>query len=113
MSSPGANTPASRTATKVELHVCPECSSDLVQPVAWEQTASHTEWRLWRRCPECEWRGEDVHRESAIDDYDEHLDFGTRELAEVLRELERSNMEQVVKTFVAALEADLIGPEDF
>ena len=40
------------------LHVCPECRSDLVQPVAWEQVATGNEWRLWRRCPECEWAGD-------------------------------------------------------
>ena len=109
------NSPAqgSRTETKVKLHVCPDCSSELVQPVAWEQVASSTEWRLWRRCPECEWHGDDVHRESHIDDYDEQLDFGTRELAEELRSLQQSNMEESVDRFVAALYADQILPEDF
>jgi hypothetical protein len=99
--------------TKVQLHVCPECSSGLVQPVAWEQVASSNEWRLWRRCPECEWRSDDIHRESAIDEFDEQLDFGTRELAEELRALERSNMEDAAARFIAALQADLILPEDF
>ena len=98
---------------KVQLHVCPECSSDLVQPVAWEQVASSTEWRLWRRCPECEWYGEGVHRESHIDEYDEQLDFGTRELAEELRSLEHTNMQEAADRFIGALHADLILPEDF
>lgn len=98
---------------QVQLHVCPECSSELVQPVAWEQTASNNEWRLWRRCPECEWHGDDVHREAHIDEYDEQLDFGTRELAEELRSLEQTNMEEGAKRFIAALHADLILPEDF
>lgn len=104
---------ATQSQTKTELHVCPECSSNLVQPVAWEQVANGTEWRLWRRCPECEWNGDDVHREASIDDYDEQLDFGTRELAEELRALEQSNMEEAVDSFIGALHADLILPEDF
>jgi hypothetical protein len=97
----------------VQLHVCPECHSDLVQPVAWEQVATGNEWRLWRRCPECEWAGDDVHREASIDEYDEQLDFGTRELAEELRSLEQSNMEEAADRFITALHSDLILPEDF
>lgn len=99
--------------SQVQLHVCPECSSELVQPVAWEQTTSDSEWRLWRRCPECEWHGDEVHSEATIDEYDEQLDFGTRELAEELRSLEQTNMEDGAKRFIAALHADLILPEDF
>jgi hypothetical protein len=99
--------------TKLDLHVCPECSSDLVQPVAWEQVASSSDWRLWRRCPECEWNSNDVHRETEIDDYDEQLDFGTRELAEELRQLQQTNMQESADCFAAALQADLILPEDF
>lgn len=100
-------------STAAPLHVCADCNSELVQPVAWEQTARLSEWRLWRRCPECEWVGDGIHHESAIDKFDEQLDFGTRELAEELRALEQSNMEQAAETFLSALHADLILPEDF
>jgi len=102
-----------RTQKAPQLHVCPDCGSDLVQPVAWEQVASNNEWRLWRRCPECEWNGDDVHGESLIDEYDEQLDFGTRELAEELRSLEQTNMQEAADRFIAALHTDLILPEDF
>jgi hypothetical protein len=113
MATGNSQTKISQAQTKVELHVCPECTSKLVQPVAWEQVASSNEWRLWRRCPECEWNGDDIHRESTIDDYDEQLDFGTRELAEELRSLQQSNMEEAIDRFVSALQADQILPEDF
>ena len=113
MATGNPQTPSAKTKTKVQLHVCPECSSKLVQPIAWEQVSSGSEWRLWRRCPECEWHGDEVHRESTIDDYDEQLDFGTRELAEELRVLQHTNMEEAIDRFVAALHADLILPEDF
>ena len=113
MATGNSQTRTSNAPTKVELHVCPECSSKLVQPVAREQAAGGNDWRLWRRCPECEWNGDEIHRESTIDDYDEQLDFGTRELAEELRALQQSNMEEAIDRFVSALQADQILPEDF
>jgi transcription elongation factor Elf1 len=105
----------SRTDTKADtgLHVCPECGSELVQPVRWEQTASRGLWRLWRRCPECEWRIEGVHGEREIDAYDEQLDEGTEVLTGKLEELERESMRHVVEAFAVALDADLITAEDF
>jgi hypothetical protein len=108
----GTGRSETRSLTKA-LHVCPECTSQLVQPVAWEQTPKATEWKLWRRCPECEWLGEGVYHETEIDEFDEQLDFGTRELAEELRSLEQANMEQAAQVFVTALQNDLILPEDF
>jgi hypothetical protein len=72
-----------------------------------------TVWRLWRRCPECEWHGHSVHHESEIDDFDEQLDLGTRALAEELQAMEQSNMQEAAFAFVSALRADLILPEDF
>jgi hypothetical protein len=102
-----------RTTTTVGLHVCPECESQLVQPTCWEQTPQESYWRIWRRCPECEWASDGVHGEREIDDYDDQLDTGTRELADQLHDLQRANMEAVVATFIAALDADLIGPDDF
>jgi hypothetical protein len=105
----------SRTQTKATagLHVCPECGSGLVQPTCWEQTADRSRWRLWRRCPECEWRCDSVHAEREIDAYDEELDNGTEVLAKVLRGLERENMQRAISAFSTALAADLITAEDF
>jgi hypothetical protein len=106
---------ASRTdATKpTGLHVCPRCASQLVQPTCWEQTAVRGQWRLWRRCPECSWRGDGVYGEREIDAYDEELDGGTEALALQLKELEQESMRTVVEAFATALGADLITAEDF
>lgn len=107
---------ASRTETTkptTGLHVCPDCGSALVQPTRWEQTADRGHWRLWRRCPECAWSGNNVHGEREIDAYDEELDRGTEQLAEHLKGLERENMEWVADTFATALAADLITADDF
>jgi hypothetical protein len=105
-----ASTSQTRTAG---LHVCPSCRSSLVQPTCWEQAGDRGHWRLWRRCPECEWSNEDVYAETEIDAFDEELDLGTRALSEVLKTLEHENMEYIVETFSAALAADLITADDF
>ncbi len=103
----------SQTKTAIGLHVCPRCGSRLVQPTCWEQTEDRFHWRVWRRCPDCEWTTSAVHGEREIDDFDEQLDIGTQELAEDLRVLERENMAQMVAAFVTALETDLITADDF
>jgi hypothetical protein len=102
-----------RTKTVNGLHVCPACGSRLVQPTCWEQTSDRARWRLWRRCPECEWCCDSVHNEREIDAYDEELDSGTEVLAKVLRGLERENMQRVAAAFSTALAADLITADDF
>ncbi len=103
----------SQTQTAAGLHVCPRCGSGLVQPTCWEQAGDRGHWRLWRRCPECEWHRDEVHAEAEIDAFDEELDLGTRALSEVLKALEQENMRYVLDTFSAALAADLICADDF
>ncbi|HEX5593175.1 MAG TPA: hypothetical protein VFX35_07495 [Solirubrobacterales bacterium] len=108
MAEPGTNEAADRS-----LHVCPECSSKLVQPTAWEREESPGRWRVWRRCPECEWAGGGVHGEDAIDAFDEQLDLGSRELADELRTLEHANMSEMAESFIRAIDSDLITADDF
>ncbi len=103
----------SHPQTAVGLHVCPQCSSRLVQPTCWEQTGDRFHWRVWRRCPDCEWSCDGIHGEREIDDFDEQLDLGTHELAEELKALERESMAQMAAAFITALAADLISAEDF
>lgn len=99
--------------TDLGLHVCPQCNSQLVQPTCWEQAGDRGHWRLWRRCPECEWHSNKIYGEAEIDAFDEELDLGTRTLSDVLKALERENMQWVADTFSAALDADLISADDF
>ena len=105
----------SRDQTKQasDLHICPECGSGLVHPTCWEQAGDRSHWRVWRRCPECEWRCQGVHGEREIDAFDEQLDIGAHELADELKALEHSNMAAMADVFVAALADDLIGADDF
>jgi hypothetical protein len=102
-----------QTTQAKQLHVCPECGSCLVQPTCWEQAGDRTHWRIWRRCPECEWFCQGVHGEREIDDFDEQLDLGAHELADELRALEHANMADMADAFVAALAVDLISADDF
>lgn len=102
-----------KTKQGKDLHICPQCGSDLVQPTSWEQAGDRSHWRVWRRCPECEWFCQGVHGEDEIDAFDEQLDIGAHTLADELRALEHANMSAMADAFVAALWADLIGAEDF
>src|ERR1044072_7435366 len=106
---------ASRTDTKAVPgpHHGSECGSNLVQPLRWEQTAKRGFWRLWRRCPECEWRCDGIHGEQEIDAFDQALGTGAEALADELEALERESMGEIAECFSAALAADLITADDF
>ena len=108
MGKPGTDEAAERS-----LHICPRCGSKLVQPVSWQQEEKRCQWRVWRRCPECEWACEAVHDEVAIDAYDEQLDLGSQELANELRALEHANMSAMAESFIHAINGDLITADDF
>jgi len=96
------------------LHVCPECRSELVQPLKWEQLPARPEWwKLWRRCPECWWETETACAPDDIDDYDEALDNGAYALRGELKDLEREAMSKLADSFTVALERDLISSDDF
>jgi hypothetical protein len=94
------------------MHVCPSCSSGLVQPLNWHEQGEG-QWSVELRCPECEWCGRDSYSQREVDRYDEELDRGGQELIEDLRALTRANMEDEADRFAAALSADSILPEDF
>jgi hypothetical protein len=94
------------------LHICPECESTLVQPIEWSE-ASDEQWELSLRCPNCEWTGEGVFDQDAVEELEEHLDEGLADLLGDLHRLTQANMADEIDRFTAALDADLILPEDF
>lgn len=94
------------------LHICPDCTSELVHPIAWDE-AGPAHWDVTLRCPECEWIGDGVFDEQAVERLDEALDRGTETLVHDLQRLMRANMEDEIDRFVAALAAGAILPEDF
>ncbi len=98
--------------TDADLHICPQCGSDLVYPVDWAPAADRR-WTVDLRCPNCEWHGGGVFEQPVVDRFDEELDRGTEALVADLQILARANMEEEIERFAAALAADLILPEDF
>ncbi len=94
------------------LHVCSNCASELVYPVAWEE-AKASSWRVALRCPDCEQVREGTFAQDAVDAFDEQLDAGIDALATDLRRLTRANMADELQRFAAALQVDAILPEDF
>jgi hypothetical protein len=94
------------------LHVCPRCESALVYPMDWEQVGD-SHWELNLRCPNCEWTGQGVFGQQAVEQLDIELDSGTQVLVRDLRHLMHANMEDEIERFSAALHAGHIWPMDF
>ena len=95
-----------------DLHICPECSSELVYPTDWAPAANQC-WEVDLRCPECEWSGGGTYSQGVVDRFDETLERGTESVLHDLKVLTRANMEDQIDRFVSALTADQILPEDF
>jgi hypothetical protein len=104
--------PAPAAAGPLPLHVCPECDSDLVYPVSWEES-SGTSWEVERRCPNCEWRHVGEFDDARLAPFDEALNDGTETLLVALRDTTRANMEAAVERMIDAIKLDLIEPMDF
>jgi hypothetical protein len=95
-----------------ELHICPECSSELVQPLAWGQvSADH--WELALYCPNCGHTREGVFDQDDVAKLEQRLDEGIEAILLDLQRLTYANMTDQIDRFAAALHADLILPEDF
>jgi hypothetical protein len=95
-----------------ELHICPSCTSDLVQPVGWSETPDD-KWELTLHCPNCEWLAEGLFDEHQVYGLEDKLEEGLVAMLNDLRRMTQANMAEEVDRFVAALNADLILPEDF
>ncbi|MDQ3571934.1 MAG: hypothetical protein M3383_03625 [Actinomycetota bacterium] len=95
-----------------DLCVCPACARDLVYPLEWTPSGAH-HWHVSLRCPDCEWRGAGVYGQDLIDRFDDAMDEGTQAVLGDLERLSRANMDEDTRHFIAALDRDLILPEDF
>jgi hypothetical protein len=94
------------------LHMCPDCESELVQPVAWGQVTPD-QWELTLHCPNCGITREGVFDQDDVAALEERLDEAVEAILGDLHRLTQANMSDEIERFVAALEADLILPEDF
>jgi hypothetical protein len=95
-----------------DLHICPDCGSDLVQPSDWWQGAGGS-LGLTLDCPNCAWRESGVYEQAQVDRLEDWLDEGLITLIDDLHRLAQANMASDVDQFIGALNRDLILPEDF
>ena len=108
----GPDASKTTTAPSRRLHVCPECGSNLVHPIDWEEVAADT-WRLELRFPNGEWIGGAVYDRRIVELLDEELERGMETIVRDLRHLTHANMEEHIERFIHALDDDLIVPFDF
>ena len=95
-----------------DLHVCVECSSELVYPVQWEESGP-VNWSVLLHCPNCDIYREGIFTQETVETFDEELDRGADALARDYKRLMRANMAEEIGRFVGALTSDAILPEDF
>lgn len=95
-----------------DLHMCPQCDSDLVQPMSWSEGAD-TRWNLTLECPNCAWTESGVYDRSQVERLEDKLDEGLADMIGDLQRLTQANMASDVDRFISAIETDLILPEDF
>lgn len=94
------------------LHICPECQSQLVQPMSWVE-AGASQWHLDLLCPNCDWEGGGVYSQQQVERFEDTLETGVQDILQDLQRLTYANMTTEIDRFSAALRADLILPEDF
>ena len=94
------------------LHICWECSAPLVQPLSWTETEDE-QWELELVCPNCGWGTSGVYSQAEVEELEDRLEEGLSEMLADLQRLAQANMTEEVERFVAALNADVILPEDF
>jgi hypothetical protein len=94
------------------LHICPNCGSELVQPVDWSE-APDDRWNLLLSCPNCDWYTEGLYTAAQVRELEDRLDEGLADMLRDLQRLAQANMADQIDRFVSALYADHILPEDF
>ena len=108
----GAGEQGAAVDSSLDLHICPRCTSELVQPGTWTAVEPQR-WHVELSCPDCGWFGAGVYSQRVLDRFDEVLDAGAAVLIRTLQDLSEENMRADLELFTAAIEADLILPEDF
>jgi hypothetical protein len=103
-------TPRGRTSAPTP-HICRGCRLPLVQPQ--RVVAERSRWRVFLRCPSCDWTAEELLDELALKRLDEELERGTQQLIVAMRQATDLNMREYVARFTSALQADAIVPADF
>ena len=93
-------------------HHCPDCASDLVYPIDWDE-AGASSYRLTLRCPNCERTDVGTYDWDTVRWLEQRLEDGERALIADLSALGRANVEEDFDRFIAALRAGHVWPMDF
>lgn len=95
-----------------EIHICPQCEYDNVQPKAWKQIPDY-KWWIFLECPNCEWNTEGEYTTAQVEKLEDNMDEHLTGVIASLQQIAGARMSSDVEAFVTALEADFILPEDF
>lgn len=102
--------PAHRVQSR--LVVCVGCHADFVNPVSWHEQ-SETHWWIRLRCGECGLVREVEVTDEEAQRFEHELDRGVKQIAAAFVRLDRARMIADSDTMTAALERDLVDPDDF
>jgi hypothetical protein len=94
-----------------DIHVCPACAGDWVNPTSWKEAGAG--WLVSLRCGACGHESERVVTKAQAQRFNHSLDRGFETISKAADKLERELMKGWVETFTGALERDLIGVADF
>ena len=95
-----------------DLHVCPNCASELVQPSDWAD-GEDGQLALTLTCPNCDWQESGIYEREQVEALEDEFDDGLIAMIDDLRRLTQANMAADVDRFTEALRCDLVLPEDF
>jgi hypothetical protein len=92
-------------------HICVACARPFVYPEFGLPEGGR--WRVLLHCLSCDWFGERVLDDHALEDFERELDKERGQIELDLERLTQRNMREYHDRFIAALAADAILPEDF
>ena len=95
-----------------DLHVCPACAGDFVNPLGWEESGT-ARWTVTLRCGACGHIGAHEVSPGQAKRFDHALDRGYDAISLAADRLAHERMASWVDTFAAALQRDLIDVADF
>lgn len=94
------------------LSVCPSCGSELVQPLRWKEAADG-EMLVELRCPECQTLMQACHSRQEMEELDRLQSRSRDAIRAAYEQSVLESMSLLAERMHAALERDLIGPDDF
>jgi len=101
------------SAPVTDLHLCLSCERPFVVPERVLEVLADRRYRIELHCNDCGWTAVGVFDEDTMERFDRELDRTQAQIAEALTIAEETRMLEEVDLFAAALQGDLILPEDF